>query len=328
MKITINIESKDIFDEIEITENEQIETVKYIIEAEHSIPYVQQEIYHNGILIKNFEKTLKDLQIKDNDILLIRKKNESFNNNNNLINPNFNNINSNNNNRNMDLGSVFDNTMKMIKQNKANSNNTNMTNNKNIYNNGLLDGLFSNSSQYNRIKTEVNNLKSEYLNNPDQLNYLFSTNKDLAEAIVSGNDKKLEDIISERIKEYDLKKQKEYQEFIKLSNSDPNDLEAQKKIEEIIRLKNIEENMKMAHEYLPESFGHITMLFINLEINKEKITGLVDTGAQTTIISENLAKKCGLFNLCDTRYSGIAKGVGTSKILGVIHAANLKIGDR
>ena len=86
--------------------------------------------------------------------------------------------------------------------------------------------------------------------------------------------------------------------------------------------------MKMAHEYLPESFGHITMLFINLEINKEKITGLVDTGAQTTIISENLAKKCGLFNLCDTRYSGIAKGVGTSKILGVIHAANLKIGDR
>ena len=84
----------------------------------------------------------------------------------------------------------------------------------------------------------------------------------------------------------------------------------------------------MAHEYLPESFGHITMLFLNFEVNKMKMTGLVDTGAQTTIISEDLAKKCGLYNLCDTRYAGIAKGVGTSKILGVIHCTNLKIGDR
>ena len=229
----------------------------------------------------------------------------------------------NNNTNRMDLGSVFDNTMNMIRQNKNNQN----TNNNNI-NNGLLDGLFTNASQDKRVKSEVNNIKSEYLNNPDQLNYLFTTDKELAEAIVSGNDKKLEEIIGSRIKEYDNKKQKEYKEMIQLANSDPNDLEAQKKIEEVIRLKNIEENMKMAHEYLPESFGHITMLYINLEINKQKITALVDTGAQTTIISEDLAKKCGLFNLCDTRYHGIAKGVGTTKILGVIHAANLKIGDR
>ena len=69
-------------------------------------------------------------------------------------------------------------------------------------------------------------------------------------------------------------------------------------------------------------------LYINLEINKHKITALVDTGAQTTIISQDLAEKCGLYNLCDTRYSGIAKGVGTSKILGVIHAAQIKLNDR
>ena len=42
-------------------------------------------------------------------------------------------------------------------------------------------------------------------------------------------------------------------------------------------------------------------------------------------MSQDLCKKCDLFNLCDTRYSGIAKGVGTSRIVGVVHAAQMKI---
>ena len=53
------------------------------------------------------------------------------------------------------------------------------------------------------------------------------------------------------------------------------------------------------------------MLYINLEINKKKVVALVDTGAQSTIMSQDLCKRCDLFNLCDERYSGIAKGVGT-----------------
>ena len=67
------------------------------------------------------------------------------------------------------------------------------------------------------------------------------------------------------------------------------------------------------------------MLFIHLEINKQKVVALVDTGAQSTVMSQDLCKKCDLFNLCDTRYSGIAKGVGTSKIIGTVHAAQIKI---
>ena len=65
-----------------------------------------------------------------------------------------------------------------------------------------------------------------------------------------------------------------------------------------------------------------------MEINKIKIHAFIDTGAQNTIISKTLAEQCGLMNLCDERYAGIAKGVGTSKIIGVVHAAQIKIEDK
>jgi DNA damage-inducible protein 1 len=76
---------------------------------------------------------------------------------------------------------------------------------------------------------------------------------------------------------------------------------------------------------MPETLFPVHMLYINLEINKKKVVALVDTGAQSTIMSQDLCKRCDLFNLCDERYSGIAKGVGTSRIIGVVHAAQMKI---
>lgn len=329
MKILINLENTDDFREFDISADDSLETIKYISEAEFGLLYNEQEIVHNGVILKDDKKTLKDINVNENDIIVLRKK------------LNFGNFNFGGNSgisgntsgiaktRSNDLGSIFDNTMKILKNNRNNpipNPNANSTSNS-MYPN-LLDGMFSNASQDLRIKSEINNIKDIYLSNPDQLNYLFNIDNTLAEALVSGDDKKLEEIVKGRIKDYDAKKQKEYLEYMKLANSDSNDLEAQKKIEEIIRMKNIEENMQMAHEYLPESFGQVHMLYINLEINKQNIVGLVDTGAQTTIISEDLARKCGLFNLCDTRYAGIAKGVGVSKIIGVIHAAQIKVGDR
>jgi len=339
MRLMLNLENTDDFREFEISDEDTIETLKYIAEAEFAIPFNDQEIFHNTKILKEDSQTLKSCSICENDMIILRKKmtlgnfnfgsltnnsTNSINNNNNLINLNSN-VNNNTNNPNNqanNLASVFDSTMKMLRSNRGNPN---LPNNPSS---NLFGGMFSNSSQDLRIKSEIANLKDLYMNNPDQLNYLFTVDSVLAEALVSGNDNKLEEIVQGRIKDYDTKKQKEYTEHMQLANSDPNDLEAQKKIEEIIRMKNIDENMNMAHEYLPESFGHIHMLYINLEINKHKIVGLVDTGAQTTIISEDLAKKCGLFNLCDTRYSGVAKGVGVSKIIGVIHSAQIKVGTR
>lgn len=87
----------------------------------------------------------------------------------------------------------------------------------------------------------------------------------------------------------------------------------------------VEENYQMAQENYPEFFGQITMLYINCKVNGHDIQAFVDSGAQSTIISKSLAEKIGLLKLMDTRFAGLAIGVGTSKILGRVHAADMEI---
>lgn len=72
---------------------------------------------------------------------------------------------------------------------------------------------------------------------------------------------------------------------------------------------------------MPEVFGHINMLYINASVNKVPIQAFVDSGAQSTIMSQSLAERCGLMRLVDKRAAGMAVGVGSCKILGKIHAA-------
>lgn len=111
-----------------------------------------------------------------------------------------------------------------------------------------------------------------------------------------------------------------------LLNMDPLSEEYQKALEERIRMNNINENAEYAQEYNPELYSHITMLYIECSINGNEIQAFVDSGAQSTIMSSRCAEKCGLMRLLDTRFQGIAQGVGTSKILGRIHAAQIQIG--
>jgi len=116
-------------------------------------------------------------------------------------------------------------------------------------------------------------------------------------------------------------------DFKQRLSQNPNDSKAKEYFEQKDRQKLVNEQYRDAMQEYPESMGRVLMLYIEAKINNKPLQAFVDSGAQTTIMSKKCAERCGIFNLLDTRFHGIAVGVGTGKILGRIHIAQLQIGN-
>nr|XP_020637722.1 regulatory solute carrier protein family 1 member 1 isoform X1 [Pogona vitticeps] len=164
-------------------------------------------------------------------------------------------------------------------------------------------------------------LRDMLLANPHELSLLKERNPPLAEALLSGDLERFTRVLVEQQQD----RARREQERIRLFSADPFDLEAQAKIEEDIRQQNIEENMTIAMEEAPESFGQVVMLYINCKVNGHPVKAFVDSGAQMTIMSQACAERCNIMRLVDRRWAGIAKGVGTQKIIGRVHLAQVQI---
>jgi len=105
----------------------------------------------------------------------------------------------------------------------------------------------------------------------------------------------------------------------------PMDQEANAYFGDNIRKQNVEEQYRQMMEQFPESMGRVLMLYIDVKLNNHPIQAFVDSGAQSTIMSSKCAEQCGILHLLDTRFSGTAVGVGTGKILGRIHLAQMQV---
>ena len=327
MKIMVNLENTDEYQELDINENLSVLDLKANLSTIFNFSWNEMELLLNDKPLQN-QLILGQINFNDDVVILRRVKSnlalsrslsssQSSFRNNNINNPS-------------SLGQAFSQFMTNSRSgnNNLNYQNNNYNNNNNYGNINPLAALmssFRSNAKEQFIQKRVKELHERFLTSPDDSNSLFNSNPELAEAIVSGNRQKVENIVRNQVAEAEKKQKDEEMEYIRLMNSDPNDPQVQQKIAKIIQKKNIDENLRQAEEYMPETLFPVHMLFINLEINKKKVVALVDTGAQSTIMSQALCEKCDLFNLCDTRFSGIAKGVGTGKIIGTVHAAQMKI---
>ncbi|KAL0577465.1 DNA damage-inducible protein 1 [Marasmius crinis-equi] len=174
------------------------------------------------------------------------------------------------------------------------------------------------------LEHDAEMMRLQLLGDPNLMNDLRATQPELAEA-AQNNPTRFAELLKQtrdRQDDAELARQREIEHL----NADPFDVEAQRKIEEAIRQAAVMENLEHALEYSPESFG-IYLSSIDAEINGKPVKAFVDSGAQRTIMTPQYAEYCGIMRLLDSRFAGIAQGVGTAKILGRIHSTQLKVAD-
>ncbi|PRT52392.1 DNA damage-inducible protein 1 [Wickerhamiella sorbophila] len=106
----------------------------------------------------------------------------------------------------------------------------------------------------------------------------------------------------------------------------PDSEEGQMRILEEINQAHVQSNLMQAMEEIPEAFAPVTMLYAPLYVNGHLVKALVDSGAQSTVMSPECAERCGIMHLLDKRMKGVAVGVGKATSIGRIHMAPIKVG--
>ncbi|KAK6032236.1 aspartyl protease, partial [Ostertagia ostertagi] len=71
--------------------------------------------------------------------------------------------------------------------------------------------------------------------------------------------------------------------------------------------------LRRAVAAFPECFTKIPLLYLRCRLNGKDVLALVDTGAQTSIISMEAVKKCDMVDAVDDRFRVMANGVGGTR---------------
>jgi len=275
---------------VEVDENETVENVKAVLEVEFAVPIAQQVLFFEAKQLQNAQR-LNAIGIKNDDMLMMQ-------------------------------------AMKAAPARPAAQPGAGPAGAFNLMGmlGGGMGGAASARNPLQPFLNEARNLIQMTSSDPHFLRRIREGgNTALADAMETAN---LDRVAKELLEMDKIKKETEFKknQAIMRLNENPFDVEAQKQIEEMVRMENVYANHEQAMEHNPEAFARVVMLYVNCEVNGVPVKAFVDSGAQMTIMSEICAKRLGLKRLIDYRYAGIAKGVGTGKIVGKVHAVQMKMG--
>ena len=294
MRLTISNEiTGQLYGPVELSDDTDLADLVALLELDCQFDSSQNDIYHQMNILdlkNNSNRSVEDIGLKDNDLLLIRNKFNGYNQH-----------------------------FLMPQQGTSAPDYANLSDEQ--YVEQFRQDLLSNTFLKQQFMSQIPGLQ-DVINDPqafsDRLgSFILSKRKN---SYYESNNNGAVGFHYQQTNPFNIS-QEEYKRLME----NPDLPENKKRIAELIDQQVIDEQLRNAYEYTPEVFTTVTMLYINLEINGTPVKAFVDTGAQMTIMSTKLAKETGLTKLIDKRFIGEARGVGVGKIIGRIHQALVKI---